>query len=242
MHQGPDLQDALNHFRRTPWCAELLDAPGVVCKVPVSRRARGHPGEPLLSQDQLVRTALNTPDALPYMLLFHKDPEVEVANAAETAQSPPASPSGPAFFIRSVSLLLDLQRHLAGFSGAIHGGFLATAMDEVMGSLLVANYTHQREQERKHQNTQQQQQQRRRWRPPAHIMDMQDGVRIMTASMHIRFQRPLMLPRTVVTTATLSRIEGRKIYLDVTVHDHEEVVYARGEGMWMILLPKQGSL
>lgn len=60
-----------------------------------------------------------------------------------------------------------------------------------------------------------------------------DGVAMFTASMNVKFRKPLATPQVVTVTATLNRIEGRKVFLDVEVKSGDGVVFATCEGMWM---------
>ena len=224
MVQGHSLQEAVDHFRKEKWCAALIDAPGIKCDMPSSRRKKSTGSAE--SQDELFRTSLNNDHAVPHMLFIYKEP-AEEKEAAPSAEKEPSL----RLSIMSASLIMDLRDGVKGFNSFTHGGFLAAAMDEAMGGLIFSNYEYQRAQEDAAVKS------GGHWKPPAGVLNMNQGVRVLTASMNVRFRRPVWLPSIVVTTATISRIEGRKIYLDVEVRDArahaKNEACATCEGMWM---------
>ncbi|EPE03174.1 thioesterase family protein [Ophiostoma piceae UAMH 11346] len=226
MVQSHSLQEAIDHFRKEEWCAALIDAPGVKSIMPSARRSKS--ASRAESEDELFRTSLNNDNAVPQMLFIYQEPE-EAKEAAPSAEKE----ASLKLSIMSASLIMDLREGVKGFNSFAHGGFLAAAMDEAMGGLIFTNYEYQRDLEDAAVKN------GGHWEPPAGVLNMNQGVRIVTASMNTRFRRPVSLPSFVVTTATISRLDGRKIYLDVEVRDAraqaKNEACATCEGMWMTM-------
>ncbi|ROT37659.1 hypothetical protein SODALDRAFT_334778 [Sodiomyces alkalinus F11] len=212
----------VSHFLSIPWCAALLAQPDVHTFVPTSRLpeddARHSP-----SRDQLFSKTLRDADAVPHCIGFYKVPSPDASPNATPHSAPITAASqaaDPAFLVRSCSLLFDLRPGVIGFAGSVHGGLIASLIDEAMGNLFLANhYAQGCEMEAN------------RPLPPGTI-DV-DNARFLTANMTVRFQRPLPAPKVVVVTSSLDRIEGRKLFLAVTITDEHLVEFAKCEGMWM---------
>ncbi|KAL2758463.1 hypothetical protein ACRALDRAFT_2040639 [Sodiomyces alcalophilus JCM 7366] len=220
MAQSRPLSKDESHFLSIPWCAALLTQPGVQTFLPTSRVPGGNAGHSP-NRDRLFPETLHHADAVPHCIGFYQVPSPETTpNATPVAASSQAADL--TFFIRSCSLLFDLRPGVIGFAGSVHGGFIAALMDEAMGNLFLANHVAQaREVEAN--------------RPlPPGTMGLND-VRFLTANMTVRFRKPLPAPKVVVVTSSLDRIEGRKLFLAVTVTDENLVEFAKCEGMWMTL-------
>lgn len=201
-------------FSSIPWCAALLGEPGVVTFTPMSRL----PNTP--SKDQLFKTTLKTENAVPEFIGFYKSPFTDADNL--TLSHIPSTGRGPQFLINSVSLLFDLRPGVNGFNGTAHGGFIASLFDEAMGCLLFVN------------GALQQEMRARGVALPDTILDQNLGP-VVTASMNVKFLRPLVTPQVVMVSVTLDRCEGRKFYLSYTIKDGNGKECARGEGMWISL-------
>lgn len=217
MVQSHSPSQDLSYFLSIPWCAALLNQPGVHTFAPTSRLPR----DQVASGDRLFPKTLHHADAVPHCIGFYQAPSPDTSpNAVPVAASSQAA--NPTLLIRSCSLLFDLRPGVIGFNGSVHGGFIASLMDEAMGNLFLANYVAKmREVEAN--------------RPlPPGIMGL-DDVRFVTANMTVRFQKPLPAPKVVVVTASLDRIDGRKLFLVVTATDERLVEFAKCEGMWVRL-------
>jgi acyl-CoA thioesterase FadM len=59
------------------------------------------------------------------------------------------------------------------------------------------------------------------------------GLALFTASMNVRFERLVKTPQIVLATASLDRIEGRKVYLKTALAERDGASLARGGGMWL---------
>jgi acyl-coenzyme A thioesterase PaaI-like protein len=207
----------MDYFKTIPWCTALLKEPDVVPYTPTCRLepdASGH----LPTQDQFFRNNLRIADLIPNCVGFYQDP-------FSNHQSKEQEDNGLRLLIQSSTLLLDLHPGVNGFNGSAHGGLISTLIDEAMGSLIFINDVVYK-------------QVQKQGRPlPSNVLDMY-GVAMFTASMNVRFRRPLATPQVVMATATFNRIEGRKVFLDVDVRSGDGVVFATCDGMWMSV-PKE---
>ncbi|KAH8912179.1 hypothetical protein BR93DRAFT_63947 [Coniochaeta sp. PMI_546] len=208
------LAHVAQHYNSIPWCAALLGRPHVIPFIPTSRLlddAAGHSP----TQDQLFRKTLNKNDSIPYCIGFYQDPFSPTSSAQ-------ASQPGPKLLVKSCSVIFDLHPGVNGYNGTAHGGLITSLIDEAMGSLIFINHQVQTQEEAKGR------------RLPPDVMDL-NNIRFFTASMAVRFLKPLPTPQTVVVTASLNKIEGRKMSLDVTVEDKHHAAFAKCDGMWMSL-------
>ncbi|KAI0130688.1 HotDog domain-containing protein [Daldinia grandis] len=220
MAQNYSLVEATHHFKSTPWCTALLERPGVITFIPTSRFPEDPTGYSP-TQDQLFRKTFNNADTVPHCIGFYQDPNSDIEPSPST-QLGPSSQLGPRLLINSASLIFDLRPGVNGYNGTAHGGFIGSLIDEAMGSLILINHqvqTHDKAQGR---------------RLPRGVVDL-NNARFFTASMNVRFLKPLPTPGTVVVTASLSKIEGRKMSLDVTIKDKSQVEFARCDGLWISL-------
>jgi acyl-coenzyme A thioesterase PaaI-like protein len=205
-----DRTEAEDRFRSIPWCATLLNQPDTIIFTPSARLDNATGG--LASKDQLLRRTLNTPDAAPHCIGFYRDPVKEVT---------PRSIS-PRLLINSASLLFDIGPGVNGFHGSAHGGFMAVMMDDAMGSLIYHNYVLQAQKQQKDPA----------WRLPTDTLDL-SKVHYFTAGIDMRYRKPLPTPSVAICTASLNRVEGRKLLMDVTIKDEHGTVFATGNGLWM---------
>ncbi|KAI1813547.1 HotDog domain-containing protein [Poronia punctata] len=197
-----------------PWCAALLQKPGIVTFTPHSRMGPDTDGN-YISGDQLFRTSLNTETTVPGYIGLYQSP-------FSSGTTTTLLPSSGSFLIDTVHLLFNLQPGLNGFNGTTHGGLIAALMDEAMGSLLFMNSRVQEDMRRRGMEV------------PGTVVDLSE-TQIMTANMNIKFMRPIKTPQVVMATATLNKIEGRKFFLGYDVRNGEGKEFAIGEGMWISL-------
>lgn len=202
----------MEHFKTIPWCAELISAPELVEFTPTCRQA--HSDAPVASRDQLFRKTLNHDEAIPNCIGLY-----QVPSDPSTAAS---ARDGLTLYIESATLLFDLKPGVKGYNGSAHGGLVASMIDEAMGSLISINYLTQATLEAKGQ------------RLPPGTLDL-NNTRVFTAGMNVRFQKPVPVPGAVAVTASLARIEGRKISFDVRVKGEGGIEFARCDGLWLSL-------
>ncbi|KAI1173980.1 HotDog domain-containing protein [Nemania sp. FL0916] len=213
----------MSYFASIPWCATMLQQPGIVTFTPMARLPAGSDGR-FPSQDQLFKTSLKTADTVPEYLGFYQSPFSDANHLSVLAVRPPRS--GPQFLINTMSLLVDLRPGVNGFNGTAHGGLIASIMDEVMGCLVFKNSVVQREMQAKGMVI------------PGDVLDMTKAGPAFTASMNVKFIKPIPTPQVVIATATLSKIDSKKIYLSHDIKDEKGKMLAAGEGTWVIL-PKE---
>ena len=201
------------HFMSVPWCNDLISSPNLVLFTPTCRQPVSN--APAASRDVFFRKSLKNDDAIPYAVGLYEDPENPLGPGAASSK-----PQGaPALYVKSSTLLCELRPGLAGYSGFAHGGLISTLVDEAMGSLILINHLVQADIEKKGRKL------------PEGTLDL-NNTRILTASMNVRFQKPLPVASIVAVTARFVRSEGRKLLFDVKVKGERGQVFAQCDGMW----------
>ncbi len=147
----------------------------------------------------------------------------------------PREPRSP--IISEVRALLDLGSGVNGHQDVCHGGFVAVVLDEVTGLLLVANEMRERERDTQGLVVEDADGQGEREQEGGAGRESFRGP-VMTASLAVRYERPVPTPGVVVARAVLGRVEGRKRFVTGTVEDGEGKVYARAEGVFVQLKEK----
>ncbi|KAH8166252.1 hypothetical protein CIB48_g1990 [Xylaria polymorpha] len=205
----------MSSFESIPWCAALLQKPGVITFTPPARLPAGP------SQDQFFRISLKTANAVPDYVAFYQSP---FSDSTRMTLPPTRSmEGGQQFLINTLSLLVDLGPGVNGFNGTAHGGLIASIFDEAMGSLLFRNAAVLREMKAKGATI------------PTNILDLTEVGPTFTASMIVKFMRPIPTPQVVIVTTTLTKAEGRKLTLTYDVKDGKGTECATGEGIWVSL-------
>jgi acyl-coenzyme A thioesterase PaaI-like protein len=211
----------MEYFKLIPWCATILESPGVVIFTPPCRLQDDENGN-CPTKDQFFRQILQNRDAIPNCIGFYQ------RTSSDAMVTYPSAERAQQFLINSSTLMLDLRQGLNGFSGSAHGGLIATLMDEAMGSLIFQNHEAYMEMERRKEAL------------SPNILNMH-GLTLLTASMNVRYQKRLATPQVVLATATLSRIEGRKVFVDVVVENGRGVTFGQCEGM-RVTVSKEKSI
>jgi len=118
------------------------------------------------------------------------------------------TPQEPKALIGHAKALLSLGGGMNGFPNTCHGGIITTILDEVMGTLISLNHQHHAE----------------AVQPTAY----------MTAYLNTEFVKPLKTPSPgVLVTATVDRVEGRKVFMEATIEDNKKDVYATGKALFV---------
>jgi acyl-coenzyme A thioesterase PaaI-like protein len=120
-------------------------------------------------------------------------------------------PPNPADQLDELKGLLTLESGLDGFPGACHGGIVATILDEMLGLLIPINV-----------------------RRGAFAKD----ARAMTAYLNTKFLAPVPTTATVLATARIVRVEGRKVFVEGSLWDHNSKELARGDALFVQLKSK----
>lgn len=203
----------MDYFKSVPWCAEILDNPNIFVFTPPSRFPVNENGY-CPTKDRLIRHTLHSDQAIPNIIAFYS--RSSLANNESTSNSK----TDNRFLMDSVTLMVYLRPGINGYNGGAHGGFVATLIDEAMGTLIFQNHEVYKAWEQRKQPV------------PANVLNMH-GLALFTATMNVRYERPVRTPQIVLVTASLDMIKGRKVYVKVEVKDGSGVNLAGGEGMWI---------
>jgi acyl-coenzyme A thioesterase PaaI-like protein len=174
------------HFESMPWCLEIIKDPDFVITPTFSRQPK------LATEDSLTSTTLKTNDTIQACLSVYKRPPPGVV------------------WIDEVRSLMTLGTGMNGAPFMLHGGIVATLMDDVVGTLMTVNET---------------------------ITENQESVPLssaaVTAYMNVQYRSPITTPQTVLVIAKSRDFKGRKFYLDSEIRDEYGHVLASAESLWI---------
>lgn len=218
------ISAAKSHFEQIPWCAALLHQPGTVAFLPSFRLAEDAPFGTIPTQDQLFSRILHAKDAIPECIGFYRDPFPSDAGPGPQTAIASGGKPGSRLLLDSSTLIFDLQPGVNGFNGLVHGGLVATLMDEAVGNFLLLDSDLQLRA-------------KARVELSPEIFDLGTVEALVTARMNVKFKRPIATPQSVVVSVSVRGIDGRKLTLDVTVKGENAVEYASCEALW-VSIPK----
>ncbi|PHH90384.1 hypothetical protein CDD83_3834 [Cordyceps sp. RAO-2017] len=199
----PGLYEAaVRHFAAVPWCAALLSPAADGAEPAIAFVPQCFNPAPGGGEDQFVGATLaRAPGALLQMLcLFRPDDAAHVRD--------PARPIG------RVSTLYALGDGLSGYRGILHGGVVATLMDETLGIVHELNAVLGKA-----------------GAAPA-------GATNVTARLAVSFRRPVPVPGHVRVTAWVCAVDGRKTRMACEVAGPDGTVMAEAESVWVMVGPK----
>ncbi|KAF1823126.1 uncharacterized protein K489DRAFT_380526 [Dissoconium aciculare CBS 342.82] len=194
------VDDSLQSVLRIPWIASLVAAPDIVAGIPGCRFPKSS------TEDSLLAQTLKTGDALSTCLYFYRNPAA--------ASSDPGSP------IPEISTVFTLGSAMNGHPHILHGGMLATLLDESMGVYVSTN-----EKRERFARTGDEQDRAGKGQAPK-----------FTAELKVTYLKPLRTPGTVVVAVRLVRKEGRKEWMVAEARQlqgESVVLVARGEGLFI---------
>lgn len=119
-------------------------------------------------------------------------------------------PEAPEFKISCYQALVALKKGVIGFPGCCHGGVIALLFDEVTGMHLVSQ------------------------RRPGTVGDKS----FRTAYLNISYVKPVPAPSTVLIKSWISRVEGRKHFVNGVIEDEHGNALARGEALYISIKGK----
>ncbi|KAH8891929.1 hypothetical protein GQ53DRAFT_140189 [Thozetella sp. PMI_491] len=223
----------VRYFKSIPWCAELLEQPGVRICATISRLDL-NPNKGGPSNNTLFVRTLNTEDAIPHCIGFYRDPlspETPGLASDPNVQGPASSADDGTsrVLVRSSSIMFDLRPGVNGSNGTAHGGLITSLIDEAMGNMFLANA------EARERATAS-----GRALPPD-LLDFRVE-RVITAGMDVRLKKPLITPGIAVLTAHFVQIKDRKMVMTVEVTGEQGVTFATGGGTWLLFPPKKNKL
>jgi acyl-coenzyme A thioesterase PaaI-like protein len=202
--------DSKDPFLRIPWTASLLSAPNLITRVPDSRSLKP------TNEDSFFATTLKTEKTLRSCITVYRRPV----------------PSDP--YIPSISTFITLGSALDGHPGILHGGLVASLLDEGMGILQTVNV------ERDHFIAV--------GKGFAEGESPAGGLASFTAYLNVKYLRPVRSRAAVQVVAWYERREGRKSFVKAEVRQNvgggeddsgEVVVCASAEGLFV--MPREGS-
>ena len=204
--------DTTAPFLRIPWTRALLSKPNLITRVPDSRNSKP------TNEDALFAITLKTPDTIRSCILVYTRPDPSDA------------------YIQEISTLATLGFALDGHPGILHGGIVASLLDEGMGVLQTVNH------ERDHFL--------KVGRGEAEGESPEKGLGSFTAFLNVKYLRPVRTGAAVQIVAWYTRREDRKQWIEAEVRQGgvpggeddvgEVVVCARGKGLFVV--PRVGKL
>lgn len=205
-------EDSRAPFMRIPWTAALLKKPNIICRVPQSRISKKS------GEDSLFAEILKTPRTLRSCISFFQKPD-------------PDQPK-----IDEVTTLLTLGDGVNGHPDVMHGGIVATILDEAMGILQGANI------DRDHISAVGQ---------GKAEGELSESPGTYTAYMNIQYKAPVHTPGVLMATAKIIKRDGRKewIYAEIKQregveedYEGEEILCATAEALMIEPKPMRSKL
>ena len=115
-------------------------------------------------------------------------------------------PSPGAKYVEELHSLLTLGNMLDGIPKVCHGGIVATILDEILGILFSVN--------------------RELGKSPGNGWTV-------TANLNVSYVRPVITPQTILVTARLAKVSGRKRYVEGEIRDKDGHVLAKSEALFV---------
>ncbi|EMC96997.1 hypothetical protein BAUCODRAFT_435262 [Baudoinia panamericana UAMH 10762] len=201
------VQDSEAVFQRIPWAAALLNQPDIVCAPVGSRVSRD-------GKDSLYAETLKTSRTIANCVSIYKRP-------SETDTS-----------IDEVSTLLLIGDGLEGHANIMHGGIVATILDEGMGILQATNLDWEYSKKASKGLTN------------GELAPTGSGT--FTVFLNIKYLAPVRTPGSLAVTAKYVKKEGRKEWMQAEIRQFgegdggKEIVCATCEALFV--RPKSSKL
>jgi acyl-coenzyme A thioesterase PaaI-like protein len=116
--------------------------------------------------------------------------------------------------IEELRALMTLGPELDGYPHICHGGIQATILDEVMGNLVGSNES-------------------RKFDKARAAGEDAEKAAIVTAELLIKYLKPVLTPSTVCVNVRITKLEGRKIWLDGSIEDETGRSLATGTALYV---------
>ncbi|TLD14971.1 hypothetical protein PspLS_10813 [Pyricularia sp. CBS 133598] len=176
------VDELIRPFLSEPWCMQLIRDPTYTAEIPMSRT-----GEPTVDHEFFART-IKTPDCIPGFIGLNKN----------TAK--------PDDVVEERISLFAIDHGIDGYRGVVHGGMVATMIDEAVAGAVEANLTEGRP-----------------W----------GNQKLMTKFLNVTFIRPVSTPAYVQCRVKLDKHEGRKVFYTAVLQDGEGKDLAKGEALFV---------
>ncbi|KAF9890174.1 hypothetical protein FE257_006335 [Aspergillus nanangensis] len=166
--------------------------------------------------DTFFSHAMNTDNTIPRLLsLLRRDilsPTPENVAQQQQAQTPPSDPNNPPSSSPPDQIVfVQLGTGLNGFTDTVHGGVLASLVDEALSTCVEAF----RQQ-----------------------LAGEDRAKLYTANLNVSYRAPVMSPGVVVVKTWLRRREGRKWFMEAEVAGEDGEVKTVVKALWISERPK----
>ncbi|KAF2239775.1 thioesterase superfamily protein [Viridothelium virens] len=172
----------LQHLQTIAWCRRLIEDPNMTVFPFTSRNLK------LDSEDTFFNKTLNTEDTIKHAVCLHR-------KATPGAQ-----------YVEEVLSLMTLGGLLNGQPHIIHGGMLATILDEVSGFLFVVN--------------------KDLGKAPGRGYSV-------TAYLNVSFLKAVASQQTILVAARLTNVTGKKRFVDCEIRDGDGNVLAKSEALFV---------
>ncbi|OAX80703.1 hypothetical protein ACJ72_04956 [Emergomyces africanus] len=174
--------------------------------------------------DRFFSHVINTPETVPRLIAVMRRPELNPNASAFSASGPgkpsatPAAAAAAGVAVRNPSsaadpdflLLLQLGPSLSGFRDTVHGGVLATLLDETLSNCVEA------------------------YRQDMSVTGGEVRPRLYTAKLEVSYRLPVETPGVIVIKAWLKGVEGRKWFLEGQVVGEDGTVRAEAKSLWVM--------
>lgn len=181
---------AIAYLRTNPWINNLISSPEYKAIQTDSRRVKPSTGE-----DGYFGQTLNTATTIPYCLTLQRidiqPPPAEAPPWLPTTKAEASAKPTPTPQPADVVMIFDLASPgLSGHPSTVHGGLVATLIDEAM-SLAVAAHTN----------------------APCAGVDENSRGKIFTAQLDVRYRKRVVTPALLVIHARVIGRVGRKFWV-----------------------------
>lgn len=198
-----DPAPAIAHLRTNSWANNLISSADYTPIETDSRRLK-----PTTGEDGYFAQTLNTPSTIPHCLTLQRrnltsaPTEVPTWLPATKQDAASAAKPTPALNPADIIMIFDLSSPgLSGHPSTVHGGLVATLIDEAM-SLAVAAHTN----------------------APTALTTVEDNPRgkIFTAQLDVRYKKRVVTPALLVVKARVIGRVGRKFWVRAQALQEDE--------------------
>ncbi|OJD22843.1 hypothetical protein ACJ73_05807 [Blastomyces percursus] len=229
LNNVPVSEDDINFFSGIPCAKPYLNSPSTYRIIPF--HPRFDKGEEDTT-DRFFSNVINTPETVPRLVAIMRRPELNPVAAALLAtpgapgkqldEKPPTAPPTATQNLLSAAdpdflLLLELGPSLSGFRDTVHGGVLATLLDETLSNCVEA------------------------FRQDMPVNGGEDRPRLYTAKLQVSFRAPVETPGVIIVKAWFKGLEGRKWFLEGQVVGEDGKVKAEAESLWVMEKTTRGK-
>ncbi|KAF2016130.1 Thioesterase/thiol ester dehydrase-isomerase [Aaosphaeria arxii CBS 175.79] len=184
---------AIAHFKTIPWAAAIISDPQWTPTRTASRVPKP------TTEDSFFAETLGTDRTIRHCLTLR----------------PTVAEEGTQIAYKEVRTMMELGEGLNGHPKILHGGFVATMLDEICGVLITLNLEKKVERLRKEG------------------LSPHGGMNCFTAYLNTNYKKPVPAPGPVLCTARFERQERNKTFVSATIEDGNGTVYTIGEGMFV---------